>query len=346
MNGRDMGVGEVTAAHTGAGRPAMGGERFFLVGGAGFIGSHFTDRLLAEQSIRRVTIYDNFSSGREWHYARHASDPRLRVIRADVKDLGALRSAMEGHDVVIHLASNPDIARAATEPDVDFREGTFLTQNVLEAMRTGGVGRILYASGSGVYGDLGDLEADEDHGPLLPISTYGASKLAGEALISSYCSMFDLSGCVFRFGNVVGPRQTHGVGFDFVRRLLADPATLTILGDGTQSKSYIHVQDVVAAVLLASERCPGRFEVYNVATGDYVTVREIAELAVECLCLPRDRTRVVFGSGSRGWKGDVPIVRLKTARIRSLGWRCQRSTREALRASLLEMVEDARVGRL
>lgn len=330
----------------GAGRGPMGGERFFLVGGAGFIGSHFTDRLLAEPSVRRVTLYDNFSSGREWHYARHASDPRLQVIRADVKDLGALRSAMDGHDVVIHLASNPDIARAVTDPDIDFREGTFLTQNVLEAMRTASAGRILYASGSGVYGDLGALEVDEDHGPLFPISTYGASKLAGEALISAYCHMFDLSGCAFRFGNVVGPRQTHGVGFDFVRRLLAEPATLSILGDGTQSKSYIHVQDVVAAVLLASENCPRRFEVYNVATGDYITVREIAELAVECLSLPRGRTRFAFGSGNRGWKGDVPVVRLNIGRIRSLGWRCRRSSREALRASMMEMVEDARAGRL
>ena len=148
---------------------------------------------------------------------------------------------MDGHDVVIHLASNPDIARAATEPDIDFRQGTALTHNVVEAMRTTSAKRILYASGSGVYGDLGTVEASEDHGPLLPVSTYGASKLAGEALISCYAYMFGLSGCAFRFGNVVGPRQTHGVGFDFVRRLLADPRALRILGDGSQSKSYIHV---------------------------------------------------------------------------------------------------------
>ena len=141
---------------------------------------------------------------------------------------------MEGHDVVIHLASNPDIARAATEPTIDFDQGTALTSSVVEAMRrTTTAKRILYASGSGVYGDLGEREAAEDHGPLLPVSTYGASKLAGEALIGSYAYMFGLSGCAFRFGNVVGPRQTHGVGFDFARRLLAsiaagevsDPAT-------------------------------------------------------------------------------------------------------------------------
>src|SRR5579862_9389064 len=175
----------------------MRGNAFFLVGGAGFIGSHFTDRLLAEPSVSRVTLYDNFSSGRPWHYAHHAADARLRVVRGHVKDLPALRAAMDGHDTVIHLASNPDIARAATEPDIDFREGTYLTQNVVEAMRTTSAKRILYASGSGVYGDLGDLELHEDHGPLIPISTYGASKLAGEALIAAYAYMFDMSGCVF-----------------------------------------------------------------------------------------------------------------------------------------------------
>jgi UDP-glucose 4-epimerase len=324
----------------------MRGEKFFIVGGTGFIGSHFTDRLLADSAVRRVTLYDNFSSGRDWHYAHHVGDQRLAVRRGDVKDLPALRDAMEGHDVVIHLASNPDIARAATEPDIDFREGTYLTQNVVEAMRTTSAKRILYASGSGVYGDLGEHEAAEDHGPLLPISTYGASKLAGEALITSYSHMFGLSGCVFRFGNVVGPRQTHGVGFDFVRRLLKDPDRLDILGDGTQSKSYVHVTDVVDAVLLANQKCPKNFEAYNVATGDYITVREIAELAVEVVNPLPGRTRFIFGSGNRGWKGDVPVVRLDIGRIRDLGWRCRRNTREALRASMVEMLGDARAGRL
>src|SRR5580704_9243156 len=260
---------------------------YFIVGGAGFIGSHFTDRLLADNSVARVTLYDNFSSGREWHYEQHARDPRFRVVRSDVKDIEALTAAMRGHDVVIHLASNPDIARAATDPDIDFREGTYLTNNVVEAMRKSGTKAILYASGSGVYGDLGGEEADEDHGPLLPISTYGASKLAGEVLITSYCHMFDFTGRVFRFGNVVGPRQTHGVGFDFLRQLLKNPRKLRILGDGTQSKSYIHVRDVVAAVLLAARNSDGDFGAYNVATGDYITVTEIAGLAVQCIGLNR-----------------------------------------------------------
>src|SRR5215831_339850 len=238
-------------------------RRYFLIGGAGFIGSHFTDRLLADRSVTAVTLYDNLSSGREWHYEQHLKDARFRMIRGDVKDLDFLSTSMHGHDVVIHLASNPDIARAATDPEIDFREGTQLTNNVVEAMRRSGTRMILYASGSGIYGDLGEKEIGEDYGPLVPISTYGASKLAGEALISSYCHMFDLTGRIFRFGNVVGPRQTHGVGFDFLRQLLKDPRRLRMLGDGTQSKSYIHVRDVIAAVLLAAQQSKERFAVYN-----------------------------------------------------------------------------------
>jgi UDP-glucose 4-epimerase len=325
-------------------------RRVFIIGGAGFIGSHFTDHLLARPETEAVTLYDNFSSGREWHYAQHAGDARFYVVKGDAKEAELLAMSMAGHDLVIHLASNPDIARAMTDPTIDFDEGTYLTHRVVEAMRTSGVGTIVYASGSGVYGDLGEHEATEDHGPLVPVSTYGASKLAGEALISSYCSMFDMRGAAFRFGNVVGPRQTHGVGYDFVRRLLEDPTTLRMLGDGSQSKSYIHVDDVVGAVLgvaAALTSAPtGVFGAYNVATGDYVTVNEIAEIALDVLGLDARAVAREYTGGSRGWKGDVPVVRLNTDRIRATGWRCQRGTRQALRASLEAMVPDARAGRL
>jgi len=317
-------------------------QRFLIVGGAGFIGSHFLDSLLATAGVERVTLFDNFSSGREWHYEHHREDVRLCVVKGDVLDLEALCAAARGHEVVIHLASNPDIARAATEPDIDFYQGTLLTNNVLEAMRRGGVERLLYASGSGVYGDLGEHEAAEDYGPLIPVSTYGASKLAGEALISSYCHMFGLTACAFRFGNVVGPRQTHGVGYDFVRRLSVDPTRLRILGDGTQSKSYIHVSDVTAAVLHANIHSQPRFQVFNVATGDYITVKEIADLAAEVLALGQP-PEYEFTGGDRGWKGDVPVVRLNTDRIQSLGWQCKHDTRTALRLSLASLAADERI---
>jgi UDP-glucose 4-epimerase len=322
-------------------------KRVAIVGGAGFIGSHFTDHLLGQESTERVTLYDNFSSGREWHYAEHKEDPRLGVVRGEVADLDALTAALDGHDLVIHLASNPDIAAAMTDPTIDFYEGTLLTNQVVEAMRIAGVPRIAYASGSGIYGNLGDYEPDEDHGPLVPVSTYGASKLAGEGLISSYAYMFDMKAVVFRFGNVVGRRQTHGVGFDFVRRLLDDPRKLTVLGDGSQSKSYILAPDVVRAVLGAVDaELEAPFNAFNVATGDYITVREIAELALEVVGLDPAGTEVEYGTESRGWKGDVPVVRLSTAKIRSLGWDPSMGSREALRTSMQSMLEDAKAGLL
>jgi UDP-glucose 4-epimerase len=267
-------------------------------------------------------------------------------VRADVGDLAALAEAMDGHELVIHLASNPDIARAMTSPRVDFDEGTALTFHVVEAARMTGVSEILYASGSGVYGDLGELEVTEDHGPLVPTSTYGASKLAGEAMLSSYAAMFGITASVFRFGNVVGPRQTHGVGFDFVRRLRRKPEALDILGDGRQSKSYIAVDDVVNAVLMMRATREQRFESFNVATGDYITVTEIALLALQVLELTEDTTELRYSGGDRGWKGDVPIVRLSTERIRARGWTCGHTCEEALVRSMKSMVADDELGRL
>jgi UDP-glucose 4-epimerase len=307
-----------------------------IVGGAGFIGSHLTDALLARAETRRVTIFDNFSSGRERHFEQHLGDQRFRVIRSDASHLGALTDAVLGHDLVIHLASNPDIARAATEPEVDFYQGTLLTHNVVEAVRRAGVARLLYASGSGVYGERGAMLLGEDSVSLQPVSTYGASKLAGEAMIASYCAMFGLTACAFRFANVVGARQTHGVGFDFLRRLRDDPSRLRILGNGKQSKNYVHVSDVVAAVLLANARSAEGFHVWNVATDDAITVTEIAEMAAKCLRID-PKPRWEYTGGDRGWKGDVPVVRLDARRIRELGWRPQFTCREAVMRSLEEM---------
>jgi UDP-glucose 4-epimerase len=315
--------------------------KVFIVGGAGFIGSHFTDALLSDPGTERVTLYDNFSSGHEWHYRDHLGDARFAVVRGEANDQDALSDAMEGHDLVIHLASNPDIAAAMTNPAIDFEQGTRITHNVVEAMRRTGVPQIAYASGSGVYGDLGTLEANEDHGPLVPVSTYGASKLAGGALISSYAYMFDIRGMAFRFGNVVGRRQTHGVGFDFVRRLHEDPARLTVLGNGSQSKSYVPVTDVVAAVLRVVDASPRvSFRTFNVATGDYVTVREIVDIALEVCGLDSRTTDVRYGTEPRGWRGDVPVVRLNTDRIRGVGWRPSTGSAGALRGSMQAMLDD------
>ena len=318
-------------------------ESCFIAGGAGFIGSHFADRFLASARIRKVTLFDNFSSGREWHFQHHLArgDSRLEVVRGEVHEIEKLSEAMQGHQLVIHLASNPDIARAALEPAIDFDQGTVLTHSIVEAMRRTGAARLIYASGSGIYGDVGDTVMAEDHGPLIPVSTYGASKLAGEALIASYCAMFGLTACAFRFGNVVGARQTHGVGFDFVRRLRGDPSRLRILGDGRQSKTYVHVSDVVEAVLTACGQVSEGFSAFNVGTGDAITVTEIAEIAAECLHLEK-MPAFEYTGGDRGWKGDVPVVRLDTGKIRSLGWEPRLGSRDAIYQSLQELIADER----
>ncbi len=312
-------------------------QHIFVSGGAGFIGSHLVRHLLSQSETQRVIIFDNFSSGQISYLEGLLHEPRLSVVRGDLKQLPAVTAAMEGCDTVFHLAANPDIAKAVNQPDIDFWEGTYLAQNVLEAMRVNGVRRILYTSGSGVYGENAAVAFPESYGPCLPISTYGASKLACEALISAYCHMFDMKGRAFRFANVVGPRQTHGVGYDFVRRLQADPSRLRILGDGSQSKSYIHVEDVLAAIFTAAEKSPARFDVFNAATDDYITVREIADIAVAVSELAPGSVTYEFTGGDRGWKGDVPIVRFDVSKLKALGWRSRRSSSEALHDSIAAM---------
>ena len=312
-------------------------KRIFVSGGAGFIGSHLVRRLLADPGTERVVLYDNFSSGQQSYLDGVVSDPRVAVVHADLKDQPAVVAAMAGADTVFHLAANPDIAKAVTEPEIDFYEGTLLTQNVLEGMRRNGVGKIFFTSGSGVYGENATLAFPEDYGPLIPISTYAASKLASETLMAAYCHMFGLVARIFRFANVVGPRQTHGVGYDFIRRLAADPRRLRILGDGSQSKSYIHIDDVLDAILWCDRRTTGAYAIFNVATGDYITVREIADLAVAAAGLPPGSVHYEFTGGDRGWKGDVPVIRFDLAKIGALGWTAKRNSREALRDAMAAM---------
>jgi UDP-glucose 4-epimerase len=308
-----------------------------IVGGAGFIGSHLAVKLLKEEG-HSVVIYDNFTSGTERHLASILGHDRLQIIRADVKEVADLAKAAAGADVIYHFASNPDISKAITQPDIDFWEGTYLTNNVVEASRISGVRRIIYASGSGVYGDTGEQIVDENYSPMRPISTYGASKLAGEALLCSYCEMFDLQASAFRFANVVGPKQTHGVGYDFIRRLRKNSGELSILGNGMQSKSYIHVDDVLNALETALRSNLPSYSVFNVATVDAIIVTEIADMVCRKMNLKNVTYR--YSGGDRGWKGDVPIVRLSSEAIRKLGWRPQRTCHEAISASLDAMLAE------
>jgi len=311
--------------------------KYFIAGGAGFIGSHLCRSILKDEPDAEITVYDNFSSGQMWHLDDIKDN--LKIVKADIKDKDALLNAIRGNDVVYHFASNPDIAKAMTQPDIDFWEGTYLTNNIIEAMRISGVMNLLYASGSGVYGDAGFTEASEDYSPQLPISTYGSSKLACEAMLCSYCYMFDMNAAAFRFANVVGPNQTHGVGYDFTKKLLDDNSKLTILGDGSQSKSYIYVTDIINAIRNIQQSFLKGYSYYNVSTLDYISVKEIADITTAVLNL--ENVKYEFTGGNRGWKGDVPVVRLNSEKIRSTGWTNEYTSAEAIRKSVESIYDDA-----
>jgi UDP-glucose 4-epimerase len=317
-------------------------KKYFIAGGAGFIGSHLTKALL-EDNNNFIKIYDNFSSGKMFHLEGVTNSKNLEIIRSDIKDLDKLISEMNGFEIVYHFASNPDISKAISQPDIDFWEGTYLTNNILEAIRINKIKNLIYASGSGIYGDTGYNEIDENYSPMLPISTYGASKLGCESLICSYCKMFDINAAAFRFANVVGPHQTHGVGYDFIKKLFFKNSELLILGDGSQSKSYIHVYDIINALRMVEKSFLLEFSYYNVATLDYITVKEIAEIVFKTMGLKN--VNIKFTGGDRGWKGDVPIVRLNSEKIRKLGWTNKYNCKEALESSVISMYEDAKLNK-
>ena len=315
--------------------------RFFVTGGSGFLGSNLVGNIL-RRGLGSVTVFDNFLTGRREYLQSWAASPELSIIEGDVSDFAAVKQAIHGHDVVFHLAANSDIARAVQDPLIDFDNGTRLTQTLLEAMRMTGVKRVVFSSGSGVYGDVPPQPIPEDFAPMIPVSTYGASKLASEALISAYCHMFDFIGTVFRFANVVGPHMTHGVTHDFMRRLHADRSRLHIMGDGNQSKPYIHVDDVAAALLLVVARQAGGYEYYNVGSEDHLLVRDIADIVVAEMGLKG--VRYEFSGGARGWRADVPVYRLDTTKIRGIGWSNEKNSREAVVASARSLLAEIAAG--
>jgi len=316
-------------------------KRYFIAGGNGFIGSSLARRILLRNAEDEVVIYDNLSSGKKEFLdekLRNFALGRLIEIVGDIEDQATLFSAMMGADVVIHLASNPRIELAITDPTIDFWQGTFLTQLILEGMRLNKIKTIFYASGSGMYGENPKVKFNENYAPMMPISTYGASKLAGEALICSYCNMFDMTGRSFRFANVVGKNQTHGVAYDFINRLRLDPTKLAILGDGNQTKSYIYVEDVIRAIFAVEQQCKLKYDVFNIATEDYVSVDYIANIVASEMGIKPD---FYYTGGDRGWKGDVPKIMFDSSKIREFyGWKNLFTSRQAIVESVRERLEE------
>ena len=250
-----------------------------VTGGAGFIGSHLVDALV-EQG-KKVRVIDNFSSGREEFLSHHLDGGSVEIFNEDMLDREAIMSAMEGIDTVHHMAANPDIRLGTEVTDTDLKQGTLATYNVLEAMRLNGVARISFASSSAVYGEASVMPTPESYGPVMPISLYGASKLASEALITAWVGTFGAKGFIHRFANIVGPRGTHGVIFDFIHKLKSDPSRLEVLGDGNQEKSYMSAHDCVRSMLHIISIGEEGSVLYNLGTGDTCSVSKIAQIVIE-----------------------------------------------------------------
>lgn len=311
------------------------GEPVLVTGGAGFIGSNLVDRLLA--AGHPVTVYDDLSTGQREFLERAATSPRFRLVEANLHDQATLQVAMQGQTMVFHLAANADVRRGTERPRRDLEENTIATHNVLEAMRLAGVRNIAFSSTGSVYGESEVFPTPED-GPF-PVQTslYGASKLAGEGLISAYCTGFGMRAVIFRFVSILGERYTHGHVFDFYQKLLQDPTTIEVLGNGQQRKSYLYVQDCVDAIFVACQKARRPVEVFNLGTDEYCYVDQSLGWICEALGIQPERT---YTGGERGWIGDSPFIFLDCSRIRSLGWAPKLTIREGILKTLSYLREN------
>jgi UDP-glucose 4-epimerase len=317
--------------------PTQKDRSILVTGGAGFIGSHLVERLLAEN---KVTVLDNFSSGKREFLAPHHNNPNFHLIEADLLLPGALEKALTGVDMVFHLAANPDVKLGAENTRVHLEQNVLATYNLLEAMRKMRVNRIAFTSTSTIYGEATTVPTPEDYGPLLPISLYGASKLACEALISSYCHTFEMQSWIYRFANIVGERGTHGVLVDFIRKLRENPKELEILGSGKQKKSYLEVRDCVQAMLHCVQHSDEQINVFNIGSEDSVDVTDIANIVALQMGLNDVQYCYTGGVDGRGWKGDVKVMQLSIKKIKRLGWTPQGSSAQAILAAVKALLKD------
>jgi UDP-glucose 4-epimerase len=310
-----------------------------VTGGAGFVARTLIERLLARGDD--VVALDNLSRGLRANIAEFDSHPRFAFLETELSDMASFRAALASGvlkgqvDEVWHLAANSDIPAGIADAQVDLRDTFMTTFNTLETMHELGAKRLFFASSSAIYGDFGTRSLTEDIGPLFPISNYGAMKLASEAAITAAAEKFLDVALLFRFPNVVGVPATHGVILDFIRRLADDARELKVFGDGTQQKAYLHVSDLVDAMLLIQQRAPARVDAFNIGpTDDGVTVRRIAE---ETVAVAAPGTVLTFGHGNKGWVGDVPRFSYSTAKVQALGWGPSMTSLEAVRRAILEI---------
>jgi UDP-glucose 4-epimerase len=301
-----------------------------VTGGAGFIGSHLCDALIDEK--HSITVVDNLVLGREENVVHLRNHPNFRFVKEDLLNTTFLDKlfAESAFDAVFHMAANSDIQKGGNDPTVDY-ELTFMTTfNVLQSMRKHNVKQLVFASTSAIYGETSDL-LTENYGPLLPVSNYGASKLACEAFISAFCANYDIRAWITRFPNVVGERFTHGVIFDFIHKLKKNPNQLEVLGNGEQNKPYVYVKDLVNGMIFVWKRTSEKINVYNLGVDSRTKVKEIARMVIDAMGL---NACITYTGGDRGWVGDVPEFRYDLAKIHQLGWKAEQTSNEAVLLSI------------
>ena len=309
-------------------------ERLFVTGGAGFIGSHLVDRLLLNSE---VVVYDNLSTGFERFLEKSSAHPNYSFVLGDLLDTHSLARAMQGCSFVYHLAANADVRFGTQHPQKDLEQNTIATFNVLEAMRKNAIRRIAFSSTGSIYGEASVIPTPENAPFPIQTSLYGASKLACEGLITSYCEGFEFQAWIFRLVSILGERYTHGHVFDFYRKLMKDPKRLEVLGNGSQRKSYLYVQDLIDAMLTAVDRASDAVNLFNVGTNEYCEVKDSIAWITEHLGL---NPEIEFGRSDRGWRGDNPFIFLDTSKIHSLGWSPKLTIKDAIITTLQYLKEN------
>jgi UDP-glucose 4-epimerase len=314
-------------------------KRVLLTGGAGFIGSHVLD-LLAPTGVH-FTVYDNLSNGRLEYIDSHLSRPNVTFVKADILDLDHLVETTKGHDLVWHLAANTDIINSHDQPSRDLYDSTVGTFNVIDAMRRTGVRDIIFASSGAVYGAIcDDQSVTEGAGPLLPVSTYGAGKIASEVFISSFCHVYGLRCWMYRFGNVIGARMTHGVIYDFLGRLRQDSNRLLVRGDGRQEKNYFLVEECIDGMLFGYATIPldedKPCDVFNLGTPTVSKVVEIARIIIEEMELPQ--ARIEIEGTKKAWPGDQPRVHFEVEKMAKHGWTSRLDSDQSVKIAVRRML--------
>lgn len=305
-------------------------SKILITGGAGFIGSHLCDALIARN--HRVTVVDNLVLGTKRNIEHLLSNPNFRFREADVLDDSVMHTVFEqgNFDMVYHLAANSDIQKGGQDPTVDYQMTFNTTFRILQLLKEFCIGKFFFASTSAIYGETQDI-LHEDYGPLRPVSNYGAGKLASEAFISAFSSTYHIQTWITRFPNVVGERFTHGVIYDFIRKLQQNPHELLVLGNGEQCKPYVYVKDLVDGILYVVDHAGESYNVYLLGSATRTKVRDIAAMVIEEMELD---ARIRYTGGDRGWVGDVPEFRYDLSKINALGWRAAHDSNASVRLAI------------